>query len=113
MRKENYLIALINKDLLNLRLPLPFLRPKLVVTKTIEWGLSFALFNYIFDEHNAVKHDVLSISRHERMAKRCVNNLLLLHANFVQFAQTFHTHGDCQPFSLAIYIYLLVSSFLL
>lgn len=52
MRKENYLIALINKDILQLSLPLPFLSKRRVVTKTLEWSLSFCIFGYVFDPNN-------------------------------------------------------------
>jgi hypothetical protein len=41
MRKENYLIALINKDILDLHIPFPFLRKSILLTKTIEWGLTY------------------------------------------------------------------------
>jgi autophagy-related protein 9 len=63
MRKENYFIALINKELLDLRLPIPFLRSKFsqpVITKTVEWSLTYSLFNFVFDEHNVVKMEVLA-----------------------------------------------------
>src|SRR2546429_7717587 len=38
MRKENYLIALFNKDILNLTLPIPFLRNRQLFSKTLEWN---------------------------------------------------------------------------
>jgi autophagy-related protein 9 len=44
MRQENYLVALFNKDVLNLNVPFPGLHsrpPKL--TKTLEWNLSISL----------------------------------------------------------------------
>jgi hypothetical protein len=59
MRKENYLIAMINKDILNLEVPFISmfgLRKKQVVTKTLEWGLSFTIFSYVFDNNNNNLH---------------------------------------------------------
>ena len=54
MRKENYLIALFNKDLLDLSLPLPlpswFFGRKQMLTKVLEWNLSFCVLNYVFDQ---------------------------------------------------------------
>ena len=45
MRKENYLIALMNKNVLKLSLPFPKRR---FLTKAMEWALKFALFDYVF-----------------------------------------------------------------
>lgn len=47
MRKENYMIALMNKKLLKLRLPPPFPKRRFL-TKAVEWGLRLALFDYVF-----------------------------------------------------------------
>jgi autophagy-related protein 9 len=65
MRKENYLIALFNKDLLDLRVPLP---PKLkqlmrasddgkgrTLTRVLEWNLRFCLMEYLFDSQGRVR----------------------------------------------------------
>ena len=82
MRKENYLIALINKDILDLHIPFPFLRNSVFITKTIEWGLTYpncvicllclitsvknifykirySLFNLVFDERQTIEADVM------------------------------------------------------
>lgn len=68
MRKENYLIALINKDLLNLRIPIFGKKP--IVTKTIEWSLTYALFNFAFGEDQAqVKEEFLDPKQREKMAR--------------------------------------------
>lgn len=74
MRQENYLIALFNKDLLNLDLPI---RNKLLkkmlsfatsngLTKTLEWNLSFALLGHVFDEKGQVKSHILQSSSRGR-----------------------------------------------
>ena len=47
MRKENYMIALMNKKLLKLRLPPPFPKRRFL-SKAMEWGLRLALFDYVF-----------------------------------------------------------------
>ncbi|KAG1754351.1 putative transmembrane protein [Suillus lakei] len=65
MRQENYLIALFNKDLLDLRVPLP---PKLkqllspsddgkgrTLTRVLEWNLRFCLMEYLFDPQGRVR----------------------------------------------------------
>ncbi|KAI8886343.1 APG9-domain-containing protein [Backusella circina FSU 941] len=55
MRKENYLIALFNKDILNITIPLPFLRDRHVFTKDLEWNLSFCLLGFVFDQRGQIR----------------------------------------------------------
>ncbi|KAH9958329.1 autophagy protein Apg9-domain-containing protein [Russula dissimulans] len=60
MRQENYLIALFNKDLLDLRVP--FQRTWLTedgkgrtLTRALEWNLQFCLMEYLFDKRGRVR----------------------------------------------------------
>ena len=65
MRQENYLIALFNKELLDLRVPLPpflkrFIVPKedgkgRMLTQALEWNLRFCLMEYLFDPSGRVR----------------------------------------------------------
>ncbi len=64
MRQENYLIALFNKELLDLRVPLPAsLKPFMaeeggkgkMLTQALEWNLRFCLMEYLFDHHGKVR----------------------------------------------------------
>jgi autophagy-related protein 9 len=64
MRQENYLIALFNKDLLDLRVPLPQRLKRYVphgggkgkmLTQALEWNLRFCLMEYLFDKHGRVR----------------------------------------------------------
>jgi autophagy-related protein 9 len=64
MRQENYLIALFNKELLDLRVPLPYIFKQFlteeegkgkVLTQALEWNLRFCLMEYLFDEHGKVR----------------------------------------------------------
>ena len=55
MRKDNYLIALINKDILDLTLPIPFLRGRQLFSKTLEWNLSLSILDFVFDERGQVR----------------------------------------------------------
>lgn len=49
MRRDNYFMAMINKEVLDLRLPFPGLWAKPMLTKTMEWNLNYGLMNHIFD----------------------------------------------------------------
>ncbi|RDB21088.1 Autophagy-related protein 9 [Hypsizygus marmoreus] len=64
LRQENYLIALFNKELLDLRVPLPAFLKRFVteeegkgkmLTQALEWNLRFCLMEYLFDQHGKVR----------------------------------------------------------
>ena len=55
MRRDNYLIALFNKDVLDLTLPVPFLRNRQLFSKTLEWNLSLCILDYVFNEQGQVR----------------------------------------------------------
>lgn len=66
MRQENYLIALFNKELLDLRVPLPPALKRILhrtsdegkgktLTKVLEWNLRFCLMEYLFDPRGHVR----------------------------------------------------------
>ncbi|PHH63568.1 hypothetical protein CDD82_1884 [Ophiocordyceps australis] len=59
MRRDNYLIAMINKDLINLSLPLPFMRGRQLFSKTMEWYLHYAILDMVFNELGQVRQDFL------------------------------------------------------
>lgn len=55
MRKENYLIALFNKDVLDLTLPLPFIGKRQLFSRTLEWNINQCVLDYVFNEHGQVR----------------------------------------------------------
>jgi autophagy-related protein 9 len=66
MRQENYLIALFNKELLDLRVPIPGplqgvippteeLGKGTMLTRALEWNLRFCLMAYLFDTRGRVR----------------------------------------------------------
>ncbi|KAK0497041.1 APG9-domain-containing protein [Armillaria luteobubalina] len=64
MRQENYLIALFNKELLDLRVPWPHVLKQYIaedkgkgkmLTQALEWNLRFCLMEYLFDKHGRVR----------------------------------------------------------
>lgn len=68
MREENYLVALFNKDILDLRVPFPpalerILGPKLVggqLTRALEWNLRFCLLRFFFGKDGQVRRAFVS-----------------------------------------------------
>jgi autophagy-related protein 9 len=70
MRKENYLIAMVNKDVLNLSLPLPFLRGRQLLSKTMEWNLQFCILDMAFNELGQVQQDFLRADRRGLLSQK-------------------------------------------
>ncbi|KAG5981402.1 autophagy protein atg9 [Claviceps digitariae] len=59
MRKDNFLIAMINKDIIDLSLPLPFIQGKQLFSKTMEWYLHYCILDMAFNEFGQVRQDFL------------------------------------------------------
>lgn len=70
MRKENFLIAMINKDVLNLSLPLPFLGEKQLFSKTMEWYLHYCILDMAFNEFGQVRQDFLRADRRSLLSEK-------------------------------------------
>lgn len=73
MRRENYLIALFNKEVVDFS----FLGSQ-SLPKTLEWNLSFAILSYIFDENFTIKPSFLKLSNRKNMAEGLKQRFRLL-----------------------------------
>lgn len=76
MRKENYIIALINKDTLNLGFEIPvlsvlnpILSTRAVLTRTLEWNLKLCIYNFVFNNQGQVNPNVLKDYNRNMLAK--------------------------------------------
>lgn len=77
MRQENFLIALFNKELLDLRVPLPHGWPTEVgkgrtLTRALEWNLQFCLMEYLFDRRGRVRKVFLKSKNRAALIDGCV-----------------------------------------
>ncbi|KAG0310643.1 autophagy protein atg9 [Dissophora globulifera] len=63
MRKENFMIAMFNKELLDLRPPVPLLRSRTILTRILEWSLGFCILGYVFDDRGQVRKRFLKDTR--------------------------------------------------
>ncbi|KAH7325131.1 autophagy protein Apg9-domain-containing protein [Stachybotrys elegans] len=75
MRKENYLIAMINKDVLDLSLPVPFLRGRQLFSKTMEWYLHYGILDMAFNELGQVQQDFLRADRRGILSQKLKQRL--------------------------------------
>jgi autophagy-related protein 9 len=65
MRKDNYWIAMINRDILDTNITIPFLGKKQFFSRTLQWNLGLAVNDYVFDGQSQIKPAFLT-SRNRR-----------------------------------------------
>ncbi|KAF3763738.1 hypothetical protein M406DRAFT_65086 [Cryphonectria parasitica EP155] len=70
MRRENFLIALINKDILDLSIPLPFLSGRQFLSRLLEWTLNFSIMDFVFDERGQVNQEFLKADRRGQLSQK-------------------------------------------
>ncbi|KAL9598786.1 MAG: hypothetical protein Q9219_004284 [cf. Caloplaca sp. 3 TL-2023] len=96
MRRDNYLIALFNKDILDFTLPLPFLRNRQLFSRTLEWNLSFCILDFVFDDQGQVRRLFLKDTH-----RRALSDGLRSRFLFAGFMNTI-----CAPFIIIYFIML-------
>lgn len=69
MRKQNYLIALFNKEILDLTLPIPFLQNRQLFSRTLEWNISLCVMDYVFNNEGQVKKAFLKDSNRQILSQ--------------------------------------------
>ena len=69
MRRENYIIALFNKDILNLTAPIPFLSGRQLFSRSLEWTVQFGVLDLIFNESGQVHQRVLRSDHRGHLSK--------------------------------------------
>lgn len=87
MREENYLIAIFNKDLLDLRVPLPGLLNRffnideghgLTLSTALEHNLRICLMRYLFDSRGRVKEAFLKEKNRDTLIAEYVTTLCVV-----------------------------------
>lgn len=76
MRKENYLIAMYNNDVLDLSLHLPLYRTS-TLTKTLEWNINLCIMGFAFNESAFIKQSFLKASQHEYLSEELRKRFML------------------------------------
>ena len=94
MRKDNYMIALVNKDILDLRLPIPFLGNRQLFSKTMQWNLSLCILDHVFDQRGHVRPLFLK-DTHRRM----LSGSLIKRFKFAAFM-----NAICAPFIVVFFM---------
>jgi autophagy-related protein 9 len=70
MRRENYLIAIFNKDVMDLTIEIPFLGSRQFFSRTTEWHVGLSVIDFAFGPDNQIDPKFLRESnRRELVAK--------------------------------------------
>ena len=93
MRQANYYVALYNKDIFDLTLPLPFVGNRQFYSKSLEWCIDFCLTNFIFDEQGSIRPFCLEVKNRSalvqalrmRLRFAAVTSVVIAPFNIVRF----------------------------
>lgn len=75
MRRENYMIALINKDVLDLSVL--FMNEKTVLTKTLEWNLKLCIDNFVYNKQGQINGKILKEYNRNHLARELTSRFKL------------------------------------
>ncbi|KAI6313324.1 autophagy protein atg9 [Pyricularia oryzae] len=70
MRRENFMIAMLNKDVLDLTIPLPFFRNKQHMSECVVLAISFSILDFVFDNQGQVNPEFLKASRRRQLSQK-------------------------------------------
>lgn len=76
MRKENFVIALYDNNILDLSLPVPLLRT-CALTKTLEWNINLCILGFAFNEKGYLKQAFLRESQREYLGEELKKRFVL------------------------------------
>ncbi|KAI9653826.1 MAG: autophagy protein atg9 [Alyxoria varia] len=94
MRKENYLIALFNKDILDLSLPIPFFQNRQLFSRNLEWNINLCVMDYVFNEQGQVKQLFLKDTHRRELVEGLQRRFLI--AGFINVV--------CAPFVVPYFL---------
>ena len=78
MRKENYLIALFNKEILDLTLPIPLLKNRKLFSKNLEWSINLCVIDYVFKDQGQVQQLFLKDTHRRELVEALQRRFLLV-----------------------------------
>jgi autophagy-related protein 9 len=71
MRRDNYLIALFNKEILDVTVPIPFLGNRYIFSETTRWHVNLAVMDFVFSGPNGqFNQDFLKERNRRELVKR-------------------------------------------
>ncbi|KAF2876363.1 autophagy protein-like protein Apg9 [Massariosphaeria phaeospora] len=77
MRRDNYLIALFNKDILDVSIPIPFIGNRSIFSETTKWHVNLAVMDFVFSSggRNQFNPDFLKERNRRELVRKLKNRL--------------------------------------
>ncbi|KAF2012148.1 autophagy protein-like protein Apg9 [Aaosphaeria arxii CBS 175.79] len=77
MRRDNYMIALFNKDIIDVTIPIPFLGDRYIFSETTKWHVQLAIMDYVFSGPNGTfNQDFLKERNRRELVRRLQSRFL-------------------------------------
>lgn len=76
MRKENYFIAMFNREIFDLTLPIPFFGDN-ILTKTLEWNLQLCITGFVFNESGQIRQQFLKENKRNELSDELRKRFIL------------------------------------
>ena len=92
MRRENYMIALINKDILDLSVL--FMNEKSLLTKTLEWNLKLCIDNFIYNQQGQINGKIFKRIQSKSISSR-INFKIQIGGHYKSYIITIYCHLFC------------------
>ncbi|OCT52976.1 Autophagy-related protein 9 [Cladophialophora carrionii] len=86
MRRQNYMIAMINKDILDLTLPIPYLRHRKLFTRTLEWNIDLCIMDFVFNRKGQVRPLFLKDTHRKDLANALRSRFIIAGITSLAFA---------------------------
>ncbi|OAL24265.1 hypothetical protein AYO20_10692 [Fonsecaea nubica] len=86
MRRQNYMIAMINKDILDLTLPIPFFGNRKLFTRTLEWNIELCIMDFVFNRKGQVRPLFLKDTHRKDLANALRSRFILAGFTSLAFA---------------------------
>lgn len=88
MRRDNYFISMINKDILDFNISIPYVGERTFFSRTLEWNIECAIWDMLFDKNGQVRKQFLGSSQRRQLSDalkarfRTYAVILVFHAPF-------------------------------
>jgi autophagy-related protein 9 len=78
MRKDNYWIAIINRDILDTTIYIPFLGKRQFFSRTIQWNLDLTVNDFVFDAQSQIRPSFLTTRNRKNLVDALKRRFLLV-----------------------------------
>lgn len=78
MRRDNYWIAIVNREILDCTLNIPFFGKRQFFTRVIEWNVGLALMDFVFDEHFQLKPQFQKSQYRRQLIEKLKNRFIIV-----------------------------------